>query len=188
MRIMGVDPSMSATGLCMPDGSTAVIKPRGEGDARLLYIEQRMTQAVRIARPDLIAMEDLQGEIRGAAAKALPMVQATVRLVAMRCGVPYAVVNPSTLKSFALGRQGDKAAMVLAAFKRMGREFTDDNECDAAWLRAAGHEAYGEPIVDLPKAHTDALRRVAWPRIPGAREPVAAAPPKQPRRRQKVAA
>lgn len=185
---MGLDLSMSATGVAFPDGSTAVIKPRGEGDARLLSIERQMEAAVRLARPDLAVIEDDPGIFKGAAAKAIPMVHATVRLVLMRAGIPYVVVNASTLKTFATGSHvADKTAMTLAAYKRMDREFTDDNECDAAWLKAAGHAAYGEPIVELPKAHTEALRKAAWPALPGAREPIAPLPAK-PRRRQKVAA
>jgi Holliday junction resolvasome RuvABC endonuclease subunit len=187
MRIMGLDLSMSATGVAFPDGSTAVIKPRGEGDARLLSIGQQMEHALRLARPQLAVVEDIQGAMHGTSNKVIPMVHGVVRLALMRAGVPYVVVNPSTLKTFALGSQGDKAAMILAAYKRAGREFTDDNECDAFWLRAAGHAAYGEPVVDLPKAHTEALRKVVWPRIAGAGEPLEHAA-KPARRKRAVAA
>jgi Holliday junction resolvasome RuvABC endonuclease subunit len=188
MRIMGLDLSMSATGVAFPDGSTAVIKPRGEGDARLLSIERQANAAVRLARPDLAVVEQFGGEFKGAAARAIPMVHATFRLVLMRAGIPYVLLTPQTLKTFATGRHtADKTAMTLAAFKRMDREFTDDNECDAAWLRAAGLYAYGEPVVDLPKAHTDVLRKVAWPTLPGA-SPVLAPPDAPTRRRRKAAA
>lgn len=188
MRIIGLDLSMTATGVAFPDGSTAVIKPRGEGDARLLSIENRMNAALRLARPDLAVIEDDPGIFKGAAAKAIPMVHATVRLVLMRAGIPYVLVNASTLKTYATGAHAaDKTAMTLAAYKRMGLEFRDDNECDASWLRAAGHAAYGEPVVELPKAHTDALRKVTWPRIAGAADPIASLP-KQTRRRRRVAA
>jgi Holliday junction resolvasome RuvABC endonuclease subunit len=187
MRIMGLDLSMSATGVAFPDGSTAVIKPSGEGDARLLSIEQWMDKALDVARPDLAVIEQF-GAFQGAAARAIPMVHAVVRLRLMHAGVPYVLLTPQALKTLATGRHtADKAAMTLAAFKRAGREFTDDNECDAFWLRAAGHAAYGEPVVELPKAHTSVLSKVAWPAVPGAREPVASLP-KQPRRRRKVAA
>jgi Holliday junction resolvasome RuvABC endonuclease subunit len=188
MRIMGLDLSMTATGVAFPDGSTAVIKPRGEGDARLLSIEERIGAALRAGRPDLAVVEDDPGMFRGAAAKAIPMVHAVVRLTLMHAGVPYALVNASTLKTFATGRHtADKTAMVVAALKRMGREFTDDNECDAAWLRAAGHAAYGAPVVELPKAHTEALRKVAWPRVADSAA-VLAPLPARPKRRRRVAA
>lgn len=174
MRIMGWDLSMSATGVAFPDGSTAVIKPRGEGWQRLSSIEQQLARAVTVARPDLVVIEDIQGGLKGHSAKVIPMVHAVALLVLQRAGVPYAFVNASTLKTYATGRGGaDKAAMTLAAYKRMGAEFTDDNECDAAWLRAAGHAAYGGSVVEMPKAHTEALRAVAWPALPGAAAPLA---------------
>ena len=188
MRIMGLDLSMSATGVCFPDGSTAVIKPRGEGDARLLSIENQAGAALRLARPDLVVVEDIQGELKGASAKVIPMVHAVVRLLLLRGGIPYAKINPTTLKRYATGsHNADKAAMTLAAFKRAGLEFKDNNQCDAWWIFAAGHAAYGAPVVELPKAHTDALRVVAWPGLAGAAVPLTPLP-KQPRRRGKVAA
>lgn len=171
---MGWDLSMSATGVAFPDGSTAVVKPRGEGDTRLLSIERQAETVVRVARPQLVVIEDDPGVFRGAAAKVIPMVHATARLVLMRAGIPYVLVNQSTLKVYATGQKGaDKAAMTLAAYKRMGVEFRDDNEADAAWLRAAGHAAYGESVVQVPKAHTEALRAVVWPVLPGAAAPLA---------------
>ncbi|WP_051705201.1 hypothetical protein [Streptomyces sp. NRRL S-455] len=190
---MGADLSMKCTGLCFPDDSTAVIKPRGKGDRRLLSIEERMTAALRVARPDLVVIEDDPGLFRGASAKVIPMVHATVRLAVMRSGVPYVLVNTKTLKLYATGYGGgaDKDSMALAALTRAGRKFPGDkggDQCDAWWLRAAGHAAYGEPVVRMPQHNMDALRAVAWP-VLGDTVPVFAPPlPKQPRRRRKVAA
>lgn len=192
MRIIGLDLSITCTGVAFPDSSTAVIKPRGKGDARLLSIERQMEAAVRLARPDLAVIEDDPGIFNGAAAKAIPMVHATVRLVLLRAGIPYTVVNTKTLKLYATGYgASDKASMAVAALTYAGREFTGDkggDQCDAWWLRAAGHAAYGEPVVRVPKANMDALREVAWPALSGA-TPVFEPPfPKQTRRRRKVAA
>lgn len=189
MRIMGLDLSMTATGVAFPDGSTAVIKPAGEGDARLLSIEQWTNKAIHVARPQLAVIEQF-GAFQGSAARTVPMVHAVVRLCLMHAGVPYVLFTPQTLKTFATGKHtADKTAMMLAAYKRMDREFTDDNECDAAWLRAAGHYAYGKPVVEVPKAHTEVLHSVAWPRIPGAPAPIEHVAKKRPaRRRTKVAA
>lgn len=189
MRIIGLDLSMSATGVAFPDGSTAVIKPRGEGDARLLSIERQMDYILReVVHPDLAVVEQF-GAFQGSAARTVPMVHAVVRLCLMHAGIPYVLITPQTLKTFATGRHtADKTAMVVAALKRMGREFTDDNECDAAWLRAAGHYAYGEPVVELPKAHTDVLHKAAWPRISGAGEPIAQVAKKPTGRRKRAVA
>lgn len=192
MRIMGWDLSMAATGVAFPDGSTALIKPKGEGDARLLNLEQWSIKALRVARPDLGVIEDIQGAMQGASNKVIPMVHATVRLCFLRAGIPYVVVNPSTLKAYATGNGGaDKDAMARAALERAGRTFPGDkggDQCDAWWLKVAGHAAYGESVVNLPASHTEALHVVAWPRIPGARAPIEHVAKKRPtRRRQKIA-
>ena len=191
MRIMGLDLSMSCTGVAFPDDSTAVIKPRGAGDRRLLSIEERMAAAVRVARPDLVLIEDDPGVFRGASAKVIPMVHATVRLVLMRSGVPFVLVNTKTLKLYATGTgTADKASMELAALTYAGREFPGDkggDQCDAWWLRAAGHAAYGEPVVRVPEPHLDALRAVAWPAV-GPSAPVFVPRPAKPKRRRRVAA
>lgn len=195
MRIMGLDLSITCTGVCFPDESTAAIKPRGTGDTRLLYVEERMVLALRSGRPDLAVIEDDPGIFHGSAAKAIPMVHAVVRLTLMRAGIPYVLVNQTTLKMYATGYgRADKDSMALAALTRGGRRFPGDkggDQCDAWWLRAAGHAAYGKPVVMMPPAHTDALRLVEWPRV-GTSEPVMELRRRpatsRPRRRRKSAA
>jgi Holliday junction resolvasome RuvABC endonuclease subunit len=192
MRIMGWDLSITCTGVAFPDDSTAVIKPRGKGYSRLLVIEERLCAALRVARPQLVVVEDIRAGLKGDAAKVVPMVHAVAILALGRAGVPYALVNAKTLKLYATGYGGgsDKESMALAALTRAGRKFPGDpggDQCDAWWLRAAGHAAYGEPLVQMPQHNIDALRMVAWPTLPEA-FPVFAPPvPKQTRRRRKAA-
>lgn len=191
MRIMGADLSMTATGVAFPDNTTAVIKPRGQGYARLLSIEGCIDAALRVGRPDLVVIEDIRAGLKGDAAKVIPMVHCAALLPILRYGIPYVLVNTSTLKLYATGHGGaDKASMAVAALTYGGRAFAGDkggDQCDAWWLRAAGHAAYDEPVVRVPKPNLDALRVVSWPSLPGA-SPLFAAPPARPRRRRKVAA
>jgi hypothetical protein len=97
------------------------------------------------------------------------MVHGAVRLALMEAEVPYVHISPGTLKAFATGNgKADKAAMILAAYKRAGREFVDDNECDAWWLRAAGLDQYGAPEMKLPEAQRKKLATVkGWPTLAG---------------------
>lgn len=39
----------------------------------------------------------------------------------------------------------------------------DNNQADALVLAAMGADHYGTPLVELPKAHREALEKVAWP-------------------------
>lgn len=164
MKIIGLDLAVGATGLCLPDGTTQVIKPKSQGDRRLLEIQYAVGSAVTQSRAELVVMEDVPSRMIGAAGKVIPMVHGAVRTDLMTMGTPYALVSPATLKKFATGKgNADKTAMILAAYKRSGIEFTDDNECDAWWLRVAGLCHYNEELFTLPAAQKDALSTVVWP-------------------------
>lgn len=79
--------------------------------------------------------------------------------------VPYAVVPPSTLKKYAAGKgNATKADMRMALYQRTGLDLRDDNQVDAWWLRAAGMEALGHPIVVMPQTHRAALNKITWPK------------------------
>lgn len=78
---------------------------------------------------------------------------------------PVVVIPPAVLKKYAAGRgNATKTDMAVALAKRArGLELRDDNQVDAWWLGAAGREHLGCPVVEVPKAHRDALAKVAWP-------------------------
>lgn len=89
-----------------------------------------------------------------------------VKRLCIRHAMPYVFVPPATLKAYATGKgNGDKTAMAIAALKRAGQEFGDDNQCDAAWLRWAALDHYGHPAFDMPSAQRQRLAKVSWPKI-----------------------
>ena len=164
LRVLGLDLSLTATGICLTDGSTLTIKTRQkDGDRRLVHIADALTSMIGDGSTvDVAVIEDLPKHAM--AAGITGMVHGVARAVLLRAGIPYALVVPATLKAFATGKgAGDKTPMVMAAYKRAGREFGDDNQCDAFWLRAAGLDWYGQPEFDLPKAQRERLAKVAWP-------------------------
>lgn len=161
-RILGLDLSITATGYALPDGQTGTFKGPWKGDWRLVAI--RTAIAGHADAIDLAVIEDLPTHAK--AAGITGMVHGAVRTVLMEHGVPYALVTPATLKAFATGKgNADKTAMAIAALKRAGREFGDDNQCDAWWLRAAGLDWYGHAEVEMPKAQRDRLGKVDWPQL-----------------------
>lgn len=171
LRVLGLDLSLTATGVCLTDGITLTIKTRQkDGDRRLVHIADALTSMIGDGSTvDLAVIEDLPKHAM--AAGITGMVHGVARSVLLRAGIPYALVVPATLKAFATGKgAGDKTPMVMAAYKRAGREFGDDNQCDAWWLRAAGLDWYDAPEFTLPQAQRERLAKVAWPE----REAVAA--------------
>jgi Holliday junction resolvasome RuvABC endonuclease subunit len=164
IRVLGLDLSLTATGVALPNGSCRTIKTNAaDGDLRLVQIAESIRVAVTITGPiDLAVIEDLPVGARSAGITG--MVHGVVRNELAVVGVPYALVAPATLKAYATGGgAADKTAMAMAAYKRHGIEFADDNQCDAWWLRMAGHEHLGQPIVSLPAAQIARLAKAKWP-------------------------
>lgn len=164
MRIAGLDLSMAATGVALPDGGTLTIKTNlKEGDWRLLTIRDAVADALQGC--DLVVVEGWL--VRSLSAPVTGMVHGAVRGFLMDEKIPYAVVTPATLKKYATGKgNADKTAMIMAAYQRSGTDFSvygkDDNQCDAAWLRWAGLDHCGEPAFPLPAAQRAALDKVDW--------------------------
>jgi Holliday junction resolvasome RuvABC endonuclease subunit len=167
MNVLGLDLSMTATGICLPDGRTLTVATNAKDrDYRLVVIRNEVRGAVIATRPDLVVMEEAPPGLKGSAIKAIHMVQGAVRVALLDLEVPCAVVNPSTLKAYATGKKGaDKTAMTMAAYKRAALEFGDDNQVDAWWLRAMGLDQLGEPVVTVPQAQRDFMESVDWPKL-----------------------
>jgi Holliday junction resolvasome RuvABC endonuclease subunit len=159
-RVVGLDLSMTATGIADADGITSTVKPRRVGDARLTEIRDEVRVAVYGS--DFVVIEDLPTHAHGAGITG--MVHGAIRAM-LQSGPPYVLVTPATLKKFATGRgNAGKPEMAVALFKRAGLELADDNQVDAWWLRAAGLTILGHPPVQVPAAQTGALAALdaAW--------------------------
>jgi len=168
LRVAGLDLSITAPGIALPDGTTHTIKTHPkEGDRRLQRIATEIGRALNGDEDndvDLVVIEDLPTHAKSAGITG--MVHGAVRLILLDSCIPYVLVTPATLKAFATGKgNADKTAMAVAALKRAGREFADDNQCDAWWLRAAGLDWYGQPEFTLPQAQRDRLSKVDWPEL-----------------------
>ncbi|WP_097933338.1 MULTISPECIES: hypothetical protein [unclassified Streptomyces] len=166
LRIIGLDLSLTSTGVCLPDGSTFRIKTRAAtGDRRLITIRTAIRAALVEHEPDVAVIEDLPKHAMAAGITA--HVHGVVKCELLDAEVPYGLVVPATLKSYAADNgNADKARMAAAAYLAAGVEFADDkggDQCDAWWLRAAGHDALGAPLFSLPQAQRDRLTKVKWP-------------------------
>lgn len=155
-KVVGLDLSMTATGIAESDGRTCTIKPTSTGDARLVQIRAEVRSAVY--GTDFVVIEDLP--VNAKSAGITGMVHGAIRVM-LQSGPPYVLITPATLKKYATGRgNAGKPEMAVALFKRAGVELADDNQVDAWWLRAAGHEILGEPLMPMPSSQVDALKAV----------------------------
>lgn len=166
MKVSGLDLSMTETGVaftapvaysgeCLAE--TLVIKPREKRDLRLPEIASRVIEAVHDS--DLVLIEGYLN--RSMSAGITGMVHGAVRAALIEQGLKYGTLPPASLKLFATGRGGaSKTEMALAALKRSGLEFRNDNQCDAWWLWVAANEQLGHPVIEMPKRQREALAKI----------------------------
>lgn len=162
-RVVGIDPSLSATGLAAADGTLTTVGGDARlGDRRLALLADAVATAVADAH--LVVLEDLPTHAKSAGLTG--RAQGVVRLALINAGVPYVAVVPAALKRYATGRgNAMKTDMRMELFKRTGLDLRDDNQCDAWWLRAAGLQHLGQPAVQLPAAQVAVLDKVLWPEV-----------------------
>lgn len=165
-RVIGLDLSLTSTGVALPDGTTYRIKTRAaDGDRRLLHIRDSIRDDLAEHRPHLAVIEDLPKHAMAAGFTA--KVHGIVLGELLDADVPYAYIVPATLKSYACDNgRADKSDMAAAAYLAAGAEFVDDqggDQVDAWWLRAAGHDWCGVPLFTMPDAQRDRLSKGKWP-------------------------
>lgn len=179
--VLGLDLSCESTGAALPDGTTTTITaPKQAGKKRTLADDldrlHHIDRAVRaifdghadeVGRPpDVVAIEDYAPGIRSASAHRLAEVGGVVRLACRDYGIPIALIGTMQLKQYATGKgRADKGELRIEAYKRVGLEFPNDDECDAWWLRAMALDFYDAGVVAVPKSHAVVLHKIAWPTL-----------------------
>ena len=178
MRIIGVDPSITGTGICRYDGSTETVRTNPkQRDNRLRVIREAVTRSARTEElfdsqrqpVDLAVVETpLAHGPGGIAVAALWMVQGSVRMALMDAGVPYVLVKNQHVKAYAGWARNDKEAMARAAYETDGSVFGDDNQCDSWWLRQMALDHYGLLRMGTRRVTADQrawLDKVEWPEL-----------------------
>jgi Holliday junction resolvasome RuvABC endonuclease subunit len=161
VKVLGLDLSITGTGVAHTvEGAvcTHLIKTNPKHrDGRLIQIQNEVREYATGAELALIEAPTP----RSASSVISGMVQAAARLVLLDMGIPYGTLMPASLKKYATGKgTGDKIPMALAALKRAGMEFPDDNQCDAFWLWVAANDKLGEPVFDLPQLNRESLSKI----------------------------
>lgn len=160
-KLGGLDLSITAPGAAWTGAAgeveTRLIKPGGNGDYRLTSIRAQILEIV--AGAELVLIEGYLNKSMSAGITG--MVHGAVREGLIQAGLRYATFPPASLKKYATGSGGaSKTDMALAAYKRGGIEFTNDNECDAWWLWAMANDHLGQPVFDLPQVNRAELSKI----------------------------
>lgn len=164
MSIVGIDPSLSATGIATAaEHYTVRTKPDDPARLSVIFTAVRVQVTADRQPARLAVLEDLPTHAKSAGLTG--MAQGVVRLALIESEVPYLTITPASLKKYATGNGNcDKADMRMEWFKRTGEDVRDDNQIDALWLRQIGLALLDDPTaILLPKTHLAALDKVERP-------------------------
>lgn len=179
--MVGLDLSVSRTGIAWLDGSTTSTKVPGKvkGGDRLALLMLQIEPALRRGGasdhpsygqplPDLLVIEDYSPGAVGINGKLTNAeLCGCVLLLASQRRIPVAKVRANTLKRYATGNgSADKDAMVAAAHAQ-GWDGATHDEADAAWLRWLGLAHLSGDDLTGRLALADG---VSWPDVAGLRQ------------------
>jgi crossover junction endodeoxyribonuclease RuvC len=171
-RVVGIDPSLTGTGIattlgyCYKVGRDGVTKlPL---DERLAAVDELADQIVRhVGQPELVVIEEPAfSRAAGGAMERHALWWLVVRKLRSN-GLAVAVAPISTRMRYATGKgSATKSAVVDAVARRLPLFATggDEDLADAAVLCAMGADRLGEPLAALPATHRAALDAVKWPK------------------------
>lgn len=170
MNVIGVDWSLSATGVCNELGALRTLTPPTKDNVARLEWMFRQAQALVAGDVDILStvlvFESPFMGMKGKAdaTMALGEMYGVVKLALRKWAGRIVWVAPSTLKVYATGRgNATKPDMRAELIKRAGVDIKDDNQCDAWWLRAMALDRLATAPLELPATHRRALASVTWP-------------------------
>ena len=189
-RVLGIDTSLTGTGLCRADiddepeeglGTYAAVMEtatvRAPGPSKTDKSKRAMARRVNAlveqieeaildgVKPDLISMESLAYAAKGEGVWVLPWIFGRVVELAERYDIPLIVVGTSQVKKYILGKGAgpgtDKDNVMLAAEKRFRPAgISNNNEADATVCCAVGCRYLGKPIDSVPKDNQTIMAKV----------------------------
>lgn len=172
MRVVGLDLSLTGTGVSISGDATMVCTTRLRGVERLIHLRDAVLRVCD--KPDtLVVVEGFAfGTGRQSGSYEIGGLGWVVRVALHEAGVVWVDVPPAVLKKFATGKGNAGKPDMLAAAIRVGYEGpTDDNCVDAWWLQRMGMYATGVDLktprcVVLPRSayRDDAVAKIEWPR------------------------
>lgn len=138
MKIVGIDASLTGTGVAMVDGSlrTEIIQSKKAGPERLIELRERIKQIV--AGANLVVIEGY-AYAKGNSAHQIGELGGVLRVMFHEMKLTVLEVAPGQVKKFATGKgNADKRDIAIAVIKRWGIDFKSDDETDAFVLAMIG--------------------------------------------------
>jgi Holliday junction resolvasome RuvABC endonuclease subunit len=186
-RILGIDSSLTATGLCRVDIDThkpgpfsatlveakidvcTVSAPKPAKDKSKRAMARRVSVLLEqieaaLEGVDLVALEELAYGAKGESSWVLPWIWGEVIRLCERHDIDLVIVNVATVKKYATGKgNADKDTVLLTTTRRYPDvTLTNNNEADAMVIAAIGCRYLGFPIDTVPKVNLEFMGKLHW--------------------------
>lgn len=174
VTVLGIDPSMSATGLAVwrDDGVSIHTHVVTLETAAGIPTEQRWHQIACRIWPHIVGttaavMEgaiDVKG--RGQTTQHLAELRGVIRYGLWLRGVAYVQPRPTTVKKYAGNGGWGKETMQVAARSQLATPLgwaSTFDEADALWCLALGLHKLGRPVVDPTPRRVETIMSITWP-------------------------
>lgn len=176
--VIGIDPSLRATGVAGPGGCRTIRSEGHDKDplrtravrlhntcADILGAIYEVTRAAPPGSDRLVVIEAPFAIGQGKGLDRAGLWWLVVDALDGETGTDVVQVSTNQRMQYATGKgSADKDVVMLAAAKRYpDAGFTNNNEADAFILRAMGCDALGAPLAPVPARHREVLARITWP-------------------------
>lgn len=162
LSVMGLDVSLSATGVSINGHPQTVSGGSMRGVGRMIYIRDMLVDLFGLV--DAIAIEAPAFAAKGSYSKEIGGIWWVVRIAIAEHsgGALVAEIPPTSAKKYATGSgNASKDLMLVEAVKRLGYEGSSNNEADALWLEQIGRELFVDNHTPLvPASHRKALDKL----------------------------
>lgn len=134
VKVVGIDPNLTSTGLVMLQGDkhqNKVLKSGKKGAKRLADLGEQLTAFLAQHKPELAAIEGY-AYAKKFGREALGEWGGIARYVMEQLSIPFIEIPPTQLKKYATGRgDSSKPRVIVGVYKLWGAEFDTDDEFDA---------------------------------------------------------
>lgn len=181
-RVLGIDQSLTATGLCRIDINQAghsggptfaadvavctvsapgpKLKTKREYSRRVTAVVDQIEGAMEGV--DLVAMEEIAYGAKGAAAWVLPWLFGRIIDLCERHDKKLIVVNTSCVKKYATGNgSAGKDRVMLSVANRWPDTVHNNDEADALVCALVGCRHLGLPVDTVPKANLEFMGKIS---------------------------
>jgi Holliday junction resolvasome RuvABC endonuclease subunit len=166
---LGVDPSLNGTGICVLQGSQAVVVQTVDpgklrGSPRLAFIRDALRVIIKERSLAFAAIENYSYDSVGRVFH-LGEAGGVLRLCIFDEKLAYADVAPAALKKFATGNSGaDKEAVMSVVRNGWNIDVADDNQADACVLAMIAR-GLTEGLIRPTRPQLEVLHAIKHPRI-----------------------